>query len=146
MGRVGNALSRIRGRWWVWVAGGVSWGLLCVGVRIYAYHVSQQKAQLVSQRNQLVARVQAAEAALSEVRQLEQMEKRAYSLGFVKLGASQIVIVPEDQGTGLLARLLGGRAAPPPPEVYEPPPEPAGTARKPKAKKRKPGSKRGTRR
>jgi hypothetical protein len=124
-----SAFLSLRARWWFWVATGVSFGLVCVGVRVRAMDMGGKMTALIARRNELIGRVQTAQAALSEVRQYEQMEKRASSLGFVKLGQQQIVMVPQREGVGLLARLFGSRQAPPPPVVVVPPRDEPAAAR-----------------
>lgn len=122
-------------RWWYWVALGVAWLMLCVWVRLQALEAGKYMTRELARHNELLARVQAGERALTEVSQLENMEKRAASLGFVKMGAGSLIIVPPETGGGFLSRLLGGdkQASR---EEAEPAPAPAPAAvkkvRKPK--------------
>lgn len=105
------------------MAGGVAWGLLCVGVRVVAVDLGGKMNGLVAKRNELIARTQYARERLDEVRQLEQMEKRAAELGFVKLGQAHIIIVPPPESAGFFARIFGSHNAPPPPAISPPPPD-----------------------
>lgn len=98
-----------RVRWWYWVTLGVVWGMLCVWVRLQALEAGRMMSQDLARHNELLARVQADDRALAEVRQLENMEKRATALGFVKLGTGSLVIVPPETGGGFLSRLLGAK-------------------------------------
>ena len=95
-------------RWWYWVALSISWLMLCVWVRLQALDAGRYMNQELSQHNELLARVQADERALAEVRQLENMEKHASAMGFVKMAAGSLIIVPPETGGGFLSRLLGG--------------------------------------
>jgi hypothetical protein len=82
--------------------------MLWVWVRLEALDAGRYMNQELAQHNELLARVQADERALAEVRQLENMEKHAASMGFTKLSAGSLVIVPPETGGGFLSRLLGG--------------------------------------
>jgi hypothetical protein len=93
--------------WLGYVVFGVAWGLLCVGVRHMALQAGLDMQDIVSQRNEAEARVQALERSVADARTLERIEKVAGGFGFSKPTAAQNVIVPPDGERGLLARLLG---------------------------------------
>jgi len=95
-------------RWWYWVALSVAWLMFCAWVRLQALEAGRAMNQELAHHNELLARVQADERALAEVSQLENMEKRAASLGYIKIGAGSLIIVPPETGGGFLSRLLGG--------------------------------------
>jgi len=93
--------------WLGYVAFGVAWGLLCVGVRHMALEAGLDMQDIVAQRNEAMARVQALERSVAEARTLERIEKVAGGFGFSKPTASQMVIVAPDGEKGLLSRLFG---------------------------------------
>lgn len=95
-------------RWWYWVALSVAWLMLCVWVRLEALDSGRYMNQELARHNELLARVQADERALTEVRQLENMEKHAALMGFSKMSAGSLIIVPPESGGGFLSRILGG--------------------------------------
>ena len=111
-------------RWWYWVALGVVWLMFCSWVRLQSFEDGRCMNQELARHNELLARVQADERALIEVRQLESMEKRAAMLGFTKMGAGSLIIVPPETGGGFISRLLGGDKQASREEV-EPTPAPA---------------------
>lgn len=92
--------------WWIWVGAGVVWGLLCVGVRLLALQMGHDMDASLAKRHALVAKVQELERELAEVKRYEKIEKQAYSLGFIKPGARQLVIVAPEPEEGLLARFF----------------------------------------
>ncbi len=101
-----------RGGWWIWVTAGVAWGLLCVGVRHAALLAGIEMEQLMVQRSEEVARVQALERVSAEAKRLESVERLAAGQGFIKAPASSIVIVAPEKTESLLERWFGiGRAA-----------------------------------
>lgn len=93
---------------WFWIAAGVSWGLLCVGVRIFALRAGHDMDSLLAERHALLADVQELERKVAEAKRYEMIEMRAYALGFRKPSPRQLVIAPPESEEGLLARLLGG--------------------------------------
>jgi len=95
-------------RWWYWVALSVAWLMLCVWVRLQALDAGRYMNQELARHNELLARVQADDRALAEVRQLENMEKQAAAMGFKKMAAGSLLIVPPETGGGFLSRLMGG--------------------------------------
>ena len=95
---------QLGGRMWIWVAVGVAWGLVCVGVRVASLNVGRQINDLAAQRQELLSKVQSLERFVAQSGQLEQLERVALSQGFTKPGADQIVIVALDTGGGLLER------------------------------------------
>lgn len=99
-----------RGGWWIWVTAGVAWGLLCVGVRHAALLAGIEMEQLVVQRSEEVARVQAMERASAEAQRLESIERLAAAQGFVKAPASRVVIIAPEKAEGLLAHWFGSAA------------------------------------
>ncbi len=138
-------------QWWVWVGGGVAWGLLCVWVRHGSISTGREIEALMAQRNALVARVQALEKGVADERRLDQVEKRAASLGFSKLPASRLVIVPPETREGVIARFFGIGARPadaaatdtPAPARAETAPAPAPERKAAVRKARKPAARRG---
>lgn len=104
----GRTLSR---GWWLWVAGGVAWGLLCVGVRHASLTLGTEMRELIAERNLELARVQALERSVAGSRGFESMERRAAAAGFIRPPAGRVVIVPADAEPGLLARWFGPPAA-----------------------------------
>ena len=100
-----------RSGWWIWVTAGVAWGLLCVGVRHAALLAGIEMEQLVVQRSEEVARVQALERASAEAQRLESIERLAAGQGFMKAPASRVVIIAPEKSEGLLARWFGGGSA-----------------------------------
>ena len=101
-----------RGSWWIWVTAGVAWGLLCVGVRHAALLAGVEMEQLVVQRSEEVARVQALERVSAEAKRLESIERLAAVQGFLKAAASRVVIIaPEEKENPVIRWLRGGRAA-----------------------------------
>ncbi len=93
---------------WMWIAAGVSWGLLCVGVRLFALKAGHDMDSLLAERHALLADVQELERKVAEAKRYEVIEMRAYALGFRKPSPRQLVIAPPESEEGLLARLLGG--------------------------------------
>lgn len=104
----GRKMTRV---WWAWVAGGVAWGLLCVGVRHASLQLGTEMRELIADRNLELARVQALERSVAGARDFESMERRAAAAGFIRPPAGRVVIVPETAAPGLLARWFGPPAA-----------------------------------
>lgn len=102
---------RVSGGWWMWVAGGVVWGLVCVGVRHWSLILGHEMRDLMAERNLEIARVQALERSVAGSRGFESMERRAAAAGFIRPPAGRVVVVPADGEPGLLARWFGPPAA-----------------------------------
>ena len=102
------AFLSFRVRWWYWVALSVAWLMLCVWVRLQALDSGRFMNQELARHDELLARVQSGERALAEVRQIENMEKHAAALGFTRMSAGSLIIVPPETGGGFISRLLGG--------------------------------------
>ncbi len=104
--------------WWLWIAGGVAWGLVCVGVRHGSLVIGGEMRELLAVRNRELARVQALERRVADSRGFESMERRAAAAGFIRPPAGRVVVVPADAEPGLLARWFGPPAGAAP--VVEP--------------------------
>jgi len=100
-----------RNHWWVWVAGGVAWGLLCVGIRHIALSAGMEMQDLVVRRHELLTRVQALERDVAEARRLDRIEVLAAGRGFMNPTAAQIVIAPPPESPGLMSRWFGSTPA-----------------------------------
>lgn len=92
---------------WTWVAGGVVWGLVCVGVRHWSLILGHEMRDLMAERNLEIARVQALERSVAGSRGFESMERRAAAAGFIRPPAGRVVVVPADATPGMLARWFG---------------------------------------
>ncbi len=90
--------------WWLWVAGGVAWGLLCVGIRHMTLRTGLEMQELLAERHEQIAHVQVLEREVAEAKRLERLERLAAGLGFVKPDAAQLVIAAPEEG--LLSRLF----------------------------------------
>ncbi|MEK7474504.1 MAG: hypothetical protein AAB152_02615 [Candidatus Coatesbacteria bacterium] len=100
-----------RGGWWIWVAAGVAWGLLCVGVRHTALMAGMEMQQLVAERSVEVAKVQSIERRAAEARRLESIERLAAAQGFLKAPAGRVVVVAPERSDGVFSRWFGGDRA-----------------------------------
>lgn len=99
-----------RDHWWVWVACGVAWGLLCVGVRHIALSAGMEMQELVVRRHEVVTLVQALERDVAEAKRLDRIEALAAARGFKNPSAAQIVIASPVAEPGLMHRWFGGEA------------------------------------
>lgn len=81
---------------WAWIAGGVAWGLLCVGVRHAALRAGMEMEDLVARRQAALDRLQGLEREAGTARRLERVEARAVSAGFVTPSSRQLVIAPAE--------------------------------------------------
>jgi hypothetical protein len=97
--------------WGWWVAGGVAWGLLCVGIRHIALSAGMDMDDLVVRRHEVLTRVQALERDVAEAKRLDRIAVLAASRGFMNPTAAQIVIVPPETSPGLMTRWFGSTAA-----------------------------------
>jgi hypothetical protein len=100
-----------RDHWWLWVAGGVAWGLLCVGIRHIALSAGMDMQDLVVRRHEVLTRVQALERDVAEAKRLDRIGALAAARGFMNPTAAQIVIVAPERSPGLMARWFGGTAS-----------------------------------
>ncbi len=98
--------SPARTNWWLWISGGVAWGLLCVGVRHVTLRAGLDMQKLLAERHPQISRVQVLERQVAKAKQLERLERLAAGYGFIKPKAAQLVIAAPEEG--LLAGLFGG--------------------------------------
>ncbi len=95
--------------WWGFVVGGVSWGLLCVGVRHIALRAGREMERLVAERQEAVQRVQVLEREAAVARRLDRVEELAAASGLRKPSPRQLVIAqPEAAAPSWFSRWKGG--------------------------------------